>query len=56
MAKQLTREQAERKKVQAASFLARIGQPDRAEEFEGMSVDDYAEHKGYRLANSRRRI
>jgi hypothetical protein len=56
MAKQITREQAERKKARAASFLSRIGQPDRAEEFEGMSTDDYAEHKGYRLANSKRRF
>ena len=55
MAKEITREQAERKKTQAAEFMDRIGQPDRAEEFEGMSVDEYAEHRGFRLTNPRRR-
>ena len=58
MPREITREQAERKKVQAATFMERIGEPDRAEEFEAMSVDDYAERKGLRLSNpaSRRRI
>jgi hypothetical protein len=51
MAKEVTQEQAERKKAQAAEFMSRIGQPDRAEEFDKMSVDEYAEHKGLRLAN-----
>jgi hypothetical protein len=55
VAKDITRDQAERKKTQAAEFMERIGQPDRAEEFEGMSVDDYAEHRGFRLTNPRRR-
>lgn len=31
--------------------MERIGQPDRADEFDQMSVDDYAEGKGRRLAN-----
>jgi len=53
--KEVTREQAARKKSQAAAFMERIGQPDRAEEFESMSVDDYAEHKGLRLTNPHRR-
>jgi hypothetical protein len=53
MAKEVTREQADRKKAQAASFMGRIGQPDRAEEFERMSADEYAEHKGLRLSNPR---
>jgi hypothetical protein len=59
MAKQVTREQAARKKSQAAAFMERIGQSDHADEFERMSVDDYAEHKGLRLSNPtrvRRRI
>jgi hypothetical protein len=33
MAKQVTVEQAERKKQQAAAFMERIGEPDRADEF-----------------------
>jgi hypothetical protein len=56
MAKPLTREQAARKKSQAAAFMERIGQPDRAEEFSDMSVDEYAEHKGLRLSNPQRRF
>ncbi len=55
MAKQLTREQGERKKAQAAAFMERIGEPDRAEEFNYMSVDDYADHKRLHLTNPRRR-
>jgi hypothetical protein len=31
--------------------MERIGQPDRAAEFENMSTDEYAEHKGLRLSN-----
>jgi hypothetical protein len=53
VAKEFTREQAERKKAQAAAFMERIGQPDRAEEFDSMSVDEYAEHKGLHLSNPR---
>jgi hypothetical protein len=53
--KEVTREQAARKKSQAAAFMERIAQPDRAEEFDSMSVDDYAEHKGFRLTNPHRR-
>jgi hypothetical protein len=55
MAKEVTREQAERKKAQAAAFMERLGQSDRADEFGDMSVDDYAEHKGLRLANPKTR-
>jgi hypothetical protein len=51
MAKPLTREQAARKKFQAAQFMERIGQPDRADEFNRMSVDEYAEGKGLSLSN-----
>jgi len=32
-------------------FMERLGQPDRANEFEGLSVNEYAEHKGLRLSN-----
>jgi hypothetical protein len=47
----MTRDEAERKKAQAATFMERIGQPDRAEEFEHMSTDEYVEHKGLSLSN-----
>ena len=46
MAKQVTREQAERKKQQAVTLMERIGDTDRADEFDDMSVDEYAEHRG----------
>lgn len=52
--KDVTREQAELKKSQAAEFMNRIGQPDRADEFDSMTVDEYAEHKGLRLTNRAR--
>lgn len=46
VAKQVTREQAERKQRQAVTLMERIGDSDRADEFDGMSVDEYAEHRG----------
>jgi hypothetical protein len=49
VAKSVTREQAERKKQQAAEFMERIGEPDRADEFDSMSVEEYAEHRGLQL-------
>jgi hypothetical protein len=55
MAKQVTHEQAERKKTQAAAFMERIGEPDRADEFDDMSVEDYAEHRGLELVSNPRR-
>jgi hypothetical protein len=54
MAEQVTREQAERKKAQAATFMERIGEPDRADEFDGMSVEEYAEHRGLQIAGNPR--
>jgi hypothetical protein len=54
MAKQVTREQAERKKAQAATLMERIGEDDRADEFDSMSVEEYAEHRGLQIANPRR--
>ena len=57
MAKQVTREQAERKKQQAATFMERIGEDDRADEFDDMSVEEYAEHRGFELiANPNRKV
>lgn len=55
MARAITREKAERKKEQAVGFLRRIGEPDRAQDFEEMSVDDYAAHRGFELSNPRRK-
>ncbi|SRR5579871_848555 len=55
MAKEVTREQAERTKAQAAEFMARIGEPDRAADFDSMTVDEYADHRGFRLSNPNRR-
>lgn len=53
MAKAITREQAGKKKAQAAAFMERIGEPDRARAFEDMSIDEYAEHKGFQLSDPR---
>jgi hypothetical protein len=56
MAKQVTFDQAERKKEQAAALMERIGESDRADDFDDMSVDEYAEHRGLQLiANPNRR-
>jgi len=54
--KEVTREEAARKKSQAAAFMERIGQSERAEEFQAMSLPEYAEHKGLRLTNPPRRV
>lgn len=54
MPRDVTREQAERKKTRAVTFLERIGEPERAREFADMSADEYAEHKGLRLSNPAR--
>jgi hypothetical protein len=50
----VTREQAEAMKAKAGDFLERIGDADRAEEFDAMSIDDYADHKGLTLSNPSR--
>lgn len=52
----VTREQAERKKIQAAAFMERIGDSDRADDFDEMSVDEYAEHRGLQIANPTRKV
>jgi hypothetical protein len=49
MAKGITPAQADLKKTQAADFMDRIGEPDRAQEFRQMSVDEYVEHRGITL-------
>jgi len=55
VAKQVTREQAERKKAQAATLMKRIGEDDRADEFDSMSVEDYVERRGLQIASNPRR-
>ena len=35
--------------------MERIGEDDRADEFDDMSVDEYAEHRGLQIANPRRK-
>jgi hypothetical protein len=52
--KVVTREQAEAKRQQAVDFLNRIGESDHADEFDRMSVDEYATHKGLTLTNPNR--
>jgi hypothetical protein len=42
-------------KAKAGDFMERIGEPDRASEFDSMSVDEYAEHKGLTLENPTRK-
>jgi len=51
----VSREEAARKKEQAAAFLERIGDGDRAREFEEMDLDEYAQHKGLVLSNPQSR-
>jgi len=51
--KQKTREQVEKMQEKAVAFLNRIGQPDKAEEIGGMSLQEYAAKKKVSLANPR---
>jgi hypothetical protein len=53
--KTATREQAELMKAKAGDFMERIGDDDRASEFDSMNVDEYAEHKGLTLENPTRK-
>src|SRR5882757_9808798 len=45
----LTPGEAETKRQQAVTFLHRIGNDDLADEFDAMSPEEYAEHKGAQL-------
>ena len=45
----MTPGEAETKRQKAVEFLRRIGNDDLADEFYGMSPQDYAEHKGAQL-------
>jgi predicted RNase H-like nuclease (RuvC/YqgF family) len=54
--KTLTREQLQSRKEQAVRFTRDVvGDPERAEEIEGESLDDYAEHRKIQLSNPGRR-
>jgi hypothetical protein len=53
--KTATREQAELMKARAGDFMERLGDDDRASEFDAMTVDQYAEHKGLTLENPTRK-
>jgi hypothetical protein len=45
--------EAETKRQKAVGFLRRIGNDDLADEFDAMSPEEYAEHKGAQLLESR---
>ena len=49
MMKLMTPSEAEAKRRKAVEFLHRIGNDDLAEEFEDMTAEEYAEHKGAEL-------
>lgn len=52
MPKALTREQLQSRKVKAARFVREVlGDPDRASEIEGESLDSYAERRKIELMN-----
>jgi hypothetical protein len=53
--KTVTRDQAEGMKAKAADFMERMGDDDRAADFDAMTVDEYAEHKGLTLSNPSRK-
>ena len=53
MAKTLTTSEAETKRLKAVEFLRRIGQDANADDFEAMSTEAYAEHKGVELIDNR---
>ena len=50
--KYLSLGEAETKRQQAVDFLRRIGKDDEADEFEDMSPEEYAEHKGADLLDN----
>ena len=54
--KSLTRDQLQSRKDQAVRFTQNVlGDPDRADEIEDESLEDYAERRKIQLANSGRR-
>ena len=53
--KALTPDEAEAKRQKAVEFLRRLGREDDADEFEAMSAEQYAEHKGVELRENPKR-
>jgi hypothetical protein len=54
--KSLTRDQLESRKTRAVRFTRDVlGDPDRADEIEDESVEDYAERRGIQIINPTRR-
>jgi ABC-type phosphate transport system auxiliary subunit len=54
--KTYTADQVERKQAKAVQFLRDVvGDDDKADEFEDMDLDEYAEHKGIEIVNSEKR-
>jgi hypothetical protein len=52
MGKALSYDEIARRQEQAVNFLLNVvGDPDKAEEIESLSVEEYAERKGFALAN-----
>jgi hypothetical protein len=47
--KYMTPGEAATKKDQAAEFMRRVGNDDAADEFDSMSLEEYAEHRGAEL-------
>ncbi len=53
--KSITLSQAETKQRQAVAFLQRTGKEELADEFDNMSVEDYAEHRGLEILDNPQR-
>ena len=54
MAKYMTRSEAATAKDKAAKLMESTGQPDRADQFRRMSLDQYAQHRGATLMDNPR--
>jgi len=48
-------EEAEAKRLKTAAFMRRIGTDEAADDFEGMSTQEYIEHAGLQVRNPRSR-
>ncbi|MGH9343548.1 MAG: hypothetical protein ACRD19_07300 [Terriglobia bacterium] len=56
MSKKLTRDQVAARQRKAVSFTENVrDDPDRADEIENMSVDEYAAERGFKMVNPGRR-
>lgn len=50
--KRMTLGEAETKRQKAVEFLRRIGNDEAADDFESMSAEEYAEHKGAQIVEN----